>query len=305
MRRSTRIGVVFAVVVAVCGLLQGCDLLDPAAVDAIIRESVRDNTLDHNVWIEAAPYPGQAGWNAAWFAIDGVVYLGAGNASGSGPATKDFWKYDAVADTWSELRDLPGPARDNPVSFAVGGTGYMGGGEDQYASPPASYHDFWKYDPASDTWTQLGDSADAPRNVAVAGDRVFAPRAGGLFEYLVASGMWAERAPWPAPGTAVCRAALSVGSRVYLADDSGVVWQYDPTADAWSQAESATWSLGVWACVTGLPARLRRQLERRDPVALRPDRFDVERHRDSGAPRHRALLRSVLHRGRHVLLDAQ
>jgi hypothetical protein len=49
-------------------------------------------------WEEAAPFPGEARHHPVTFSIDGVGYLVTGSTN-----TKDFYRYDPVADAWERI----------------------------------------------------------------------------------------------------------------------------------------------------------------------------------------------------------
>lgn len=52
--------------------------------------------------------------------------------------------------TWTQKTNFGGTSRFFPVSFVIQGKGYVGTG---YSNK--SWADFWKYDPLSDSWTQV------------------------------------------------------------------------------------------------------------------------------------------------------
>lgn len=76
-------------------------------------------------------------------------------------ANNDFWKYSPASDTWTQMPDLPQPVR----MWAVGGTGLEPGkgfvGLGTNYSMPYNY-DFYSFDFATETWSQLGTGYDFP-----------------------------------------------------------------------------------------------------------------------------------------------
>ncbi len=70
---------------------------------------------------------------------------------------------DTIAsDQWVQVANFGGNARHRCVAFSVGNKGYVGGGH--INSGQSYYHeDFWQYDPASDTWTQIADFGGGKR----------------------------------------------------------------------------------------------------------------------------------------------
>ncbi|MFV0522241.1 MAG: Kelch repeat-containing protein [Mangrovibacterium sp.] len=76
----------------------------------------------------------------------------------------DFWRFDPSGDTygtWIQIADFPGIARTEAVSFSINGILYVGTGFTDISGSDADENaylkDFYKYDPATDTWTQIDD----------------------------------------------------------------------------------------------------------------------------------------------------
>jgi N-acetylneuraminic acid mutarotase len=61
-----------------------------------------------------------------------------------------------LSQPWFEKSNFGGEARHRASSFAIGNQGYMGLGHIN-SGVDVEYEDFWKYDPASDTWTQIAN----------------------------------------------------------------------------------------------------------------------------------------------------
>jgi N-acetylneuraminic acid mutarotase len=60
------------------------------------------------------------------------------------------------AQPWFEKSNFGGSARHRSSSFSIGNSGYMGLGHIN-SGIDIEYEDFWKYDPASDSWTQIAN----------------------------------------------------------------------------------------------------------------------------------------------------
>jgi N-acetylneuraminic acid mutarotase len=60
------------------------------------------------------------------------------------------------AQPWFEKSNFGGTARHRASSFSIGNCGYMGLGHIN-SGVDVEYEDFWKYDPASDSWTQIAN----------------------------------------------------------------------------------------------------------------------------------------------------
>jgi N-acetylneuraminic acid mutarotase len=60
------------------------------------------------------------------------------------------------AQPWFEKSNFGGTARHRASSFSIGNFGYIGLGHIN-SGVDVEYEDFWKYDPSSDTWTQIAN----------------------------------------------------------------------------------------------------------------------------------------------------
>ncbi len=60
------------------------------------------------------------------------------------------------AQPWFEKSNFGGTARHRASSFSIGNCGYIGLGHIN-SGVDVEYEDFWKYDPSSDTWTQIAN----------------------------------------------------------------------------------------------------------------------------------------------------
>lgn len=108
-----------------------------------------------DTWAQKADFPGPARESAMAFSIGGFGYVGLGYGN-SGIEEDDVWQYDPSLDVWTRKADFPAGqafpiygtafSLDNQVGYAVGFY-------DNYGGPNAEV--VWRYDPASDSWTQL------------------------------------------------------------------------------------------------------------------------------------------------------
>lgn len=62
----------------------------------------------------------------------------------------------SFAGPWFEKSNFGGEARHRASSFAIGNKGYLGLGHIN-SGIDVNYKDFWKYDPSSNSWTQIAD----------------------------------------------------------------------------------------------------------------------------------------------------
>jgi hypothetical protein len=115
-----------------------------------------------DTWTSLAAFPWQTRAFAAVMVSD-VIYI----AGGTRPATAGrAYKYDTASDTWTRLADLPVALQFNyvdqllyhPVTNAI----YMWGGYDGTNYVATIY----KYDIATDTWSNTGDALSVGRDGA-------------------------------------------------------------------------------------------------------------------------------------------
>jgi len=107
-------------------------------------------------WTELASCTCRGRNHPVFVAQAGRIFVGLGN----GPFDlNDFWSYDIASDSWSRMPSLPGPGRHHPFHFAAGGKVYAGMGH----SGNSYYDDWFEFDPATDTWTELDQHPSGPR----------------------------------------------------------------------------------------------------------------------------------------------
>ncbi|MCW3101715.1 MAG: type sorting protein [Bacteroidetes bacterium] len=112
-----------------------------------------------NAWAAKAPVPGPGRISAAAFAIGNKGYVGTGDTGGP---NIDFYEYNPATNTWTTKAALNiGPARMEAAGFELGGYGYIGTGAD--AQSGNNFDDFYRYDPASNSWLQIVNFSGAAR----------------------------------------------------------------------------------------------------------------------------------------------
>lgn len=162
-----------------------------------------------NSWRQLNDFLGGQRERAVAFAIEDYGYLGTGSDT-SEQVRKDLWRYNPLLDSWTQMADLPGPARRDAIGFSAGGKGYIGLGVDNHVSILGNkMKDLWEFDPILNTWLQ---KADYPGG---GGDGVF------FSTVFVAD----EKAY-------VCGG--KIGPNLYI----NQLWEYKPSADAWTERAS-------------------------------------------------------------------
>lgn len=102
---------------------------------------------------------------ATAIASDGYIYL-----LGGVPGTRDyttvantFWRWRPKGKGWETLPPLPGPGRISHAMAEIDGSIYVFGGATTGPTGVQNLKDAYKYDPASEKWTQLPDLTVANR----------------------------------------------------------------------------------------------------------------------------------------------
>ena len=119
-------------------------------------------STDTDVWSKVSSFPGKPRSFATGFAISGKGYVGLG--IGAGDHLNDFWAYDPVIDSWQQVSNFPGEERQDATSFVINDEGYVGLGVGYEASDGEKFlDDFWKFDPSTETWSQISSFGGEPR----------------------------------------------------------------------------------------------------------------------------------------------
>jgi len=124
-------------------------------------------------WSQKPDFPSLVRHHPYQFAVGDYVYAGLGHGNGPGLNIYDDWyRYDPVTEIWTEMASLPAEGRVAGTQFSFGDKGYVLSGD----GDNHSYMDtgeFWEYDPALDTWTELpphpGTSRWAPSSFIIDG----------------------------------------------------------------------------------------------------------------------------------------
>ena len=197
-----------------------------------------------NIWSQKANLPGGKRFGATGFAIGtkGYIIFGA-----DGDVFRDLWEWDQATNTWARKTDFPGTQRQNAVGFSIGEKAYVGTGFLYYGNDPY-FHDFWQWDQASDTWTQMADFGGGNRNLAIGfaiGNKGYIGTGADsltlfndLWEWDEVTNIWTQKSSLPG----VVRAAavgFNLSNYGLVGSGSGYTsrlrdfWLYDPVSDSW------------------------------------------------------------------------
>ncbi|PKQ64961.1 hypothetical protein BZG02_03695 [Labilibaculum filiforme] len=116
-------------------------------------------------WVKKDDFSGAGRNNAVTFTIGNYAYVGCGYDGED--RLNSFKKFDLTNETWTSV-ESPGEnfeLRQNAVAFSANGKGYVGTG---FNGDYTRYADFWEFDPATETWTEIAAFPGGVREGAVA-----------------------------------------------------------------------------------------------------------------------------------------
>lgn len=152
-------------------------------------------------WNQTGSYPGELATATTAFSVNGKAYVGFGASPVSGLHT--FYQYDPVTFNWSVEGDFPGTQNIGMTSFVIGNYAYVGTGGVLSQGDTAMSTQFFRYDPAHDSWTPCANFPGTPRSYA--------------------------------SGFSVGNMGYIVGGIDANGDYLQDVWQYDPVTGKWSR----------------------------------------------------------------------
>jgi len=205
-------------------------------------------------WVQKANFPGNGRAGAVCFTIGSKGYVGLG----SGPSDlNDFWEYNPATDTWTQLGNFGGGNRTVAIGFGIDSLGYMGLGISDTAQTEPFKRDFWQYNPASDSWMQLGDFAGGDRSNATGFSLAGSGYVGfgngppnpvycynDFWKYDPATDTWTQQSDFIGKAR-VGPFIFCIESKCYMGGgiDSAAIslkefWEYNPSSDTWIQKDS-------------------------------------------------------------------
>ena len=121
-----------------------------------------------NSWTAKASLPGSTRNGAVAFTAGNKGYIGMGCAWNASSYYTDLYEYDPTADSWTQKADFPLPYIGNAVGYSSANAGFVLAG--YYSQNQGISHNpmnmFYKYEPASDSWTLEGTFPGYPRGYA-------------------------------------------------------------------------------------------------------------------------------------------
>jgi len=203
------------------------------------------------IWTQMSDFGGTARHRTTMLTLGNKIYAGLGHYNGAGPNIlfDDWWEYDPATNSWSQKADYLGGICYHAAGFAIDDIGYVGTGR---VSPSGSVlvQDFFKYNPAQNTWQQLTDFPGTGRRGAVGfaiGEYGYigtGTSSDDMYRYHPATDSWVQVANVPG-GARMSAIGFSLDGYGYVGTgySYNVGWsttdfyKYDPATDSWTQID--------------------------------------------------------------------
>jgi N-acetylneuraminic acid mutarotase len=194
-----------------------------------------------DMWRKLANFPGGDRYKAGAFTVNGKGYAGLGTKFGN-DIQKDIWEFNPVTELWTRKTDFPGNARILPCIFMNNSFGFIGGGQsNDNFSQQTPFKDFFRFNPATNTWSGISDAPLVQKSFPGAfastssNNHIANLSIGLILKYTEASNSWSmvytgDAAVYSAPSF------FSINNKVYFAGGvdsqtsnvtSGKVWELD------------------------------------------------------------------------------
>ena len=103
-------------------------------------------------WAQKAGFPGPPRYSLVSVGTSTKAYAGLGY----NPWYNDWYEYDPATDVWMQKASFPGTARQACNAFVLNDQVYVGMGASSVGNGTSVfYNDLYRYDPPTDTWTQM------------------------------------------------------------------------------------------------------------------------------------------------------
>lgn len=159
------------------------------------------------------------------------------------------------AQQWQQKTDIPFDARHHPITWSINGFGYLLGGTSGNTVATAARKDFYRYDPANDSWTQLSDYPGPGRAYSISATYQGKAYVGfgatvvgtsyqplnDLWSYDPQTGTWTQLADCPCTGRLHPTFTINAQyGKLYVGQGNNTSnlkdwWEYDIATDTWTQ----------------------------------------------------------------------
>lgn len=209
-------------------------------------------------WIQKADFGGVARHRTPILSIGNCIYTGQGHYNGGGINTlfDDWWQYDPSSNSWAQKADYPEGPVYHACGFVIGDFGYVGCGRTQPGGPGNPYvHEtsFYKYDPATNSWSPIADLPGPGRRGGVAfaidqygfvgtGETGSGNVLNDFYRYNSTNNSWTQIASMPTAGR-VSSVAFELNGFGYVgtggvgswSGSQNDFWQYNASTNQWTQ----------------------------------------------------------------------
>jgi len=199
--------------------------------------------------------------------INGKIYVTGGYTKGGwyGGATASLFVYNIASNTWTRKRDMPA-AGGSGVTGVIGGKLYVVTTNLSSPDPAKWFLNFFRYNPAMDSWAKLPSPTDYPivnLGGGVMYDKMYLTGTGAseqnrVMEYDPTTNRWTQKRAWSSQSclpdfacrvdgpTAIMQAHLYVFGH-YTAYRSGGtgIFIYEPLSDTW-QSKPLLTTFSYW-----------------------------------------------------------
>lgn len=208
-----------------------------------------NSLIAQNYWIQRDSVNGPPRGAAASFSLNNEFFAVGGIDVEE--FKRKMYSYDLDQDDWDDEVPLGGEtgdglARASAIGFSSVGYGFVGLG----AGVIPNMNDLWRYDPSTESWTQMADFIGAGRNGAVAFtiDSITFVGTGlttegitdDFYAYNAFSNSWTTISAFPG-GARREAAGFTMGGKGYLGTGRGDgiyfadFWEYNPLTDTWTE----------------------------------------------------------------------
>ncbi|MCH2230355.1 MAG: T9SS type A sorting domain-containing protein [Crocinitomicaceae bacterium] len=211
-----------------------------------------NNVKAQDIWTQLDNVNGAPKSACVGFSVNGEGYIALGLDEYF--ERDQLYSYDVFWDDWDNEEELGnavglGLERSSAVSFSIGNLAYVGLGS---STGDAYFGDFWEYNPATNSWSQLANFDGTARRQAVGfsiGSKGYVGTGvdengdyrKDFWEYDPSANTWNQLNDF---GGSARQSAVgfSMGGYGYLGTgDDGTptkdFWQYDPASDQWTQKQ--------------------------------------------------------------------
>ena len=160
-----------------------------------------------------------------------------------------FWLFQVQSTAaWVQRASFGGEARHRCTGFSIGNKGYIGGGHTN-SGTLAYFKDYWEYDPATNSWTQIADYGGGYRYHATAftignyayvglGEDISGAYTNEFWKYIPLINTWAPVASMPGEARrGACSFMINnkgyVGTGQTEAGYANDFYVYDPLTNVW------------------------------------------------------------------------